>query len=235
MKNVILFDLGNTLIRYYERSEFPEILRESITNVYNYLNLEGKTNFQDVWQRVKDEDHESKDYQVRPLEGRLTRIFELVDPPEGFMMDLCRCFMNPIFSRSRIYDDTPASLSDLKAQGLRIAIVSNTAWGSPAELWRDEIKRFNLHKYVDFSVFCRDVGWRKPSERIFEFTLKKMNVSPEQCIFVGDDPRWDIIGPRNVGIEAILIDRRGVFQNIEEQRITSLRELCDRLEFVKHI
>jgi len=230
MKDVILFDLGNTLVRYYEKSEFPEILRESITEVYNYLNLAGKVDLQDVWQRVKDEDHESKDYQVRPLEDRLVRIFELVDPSEDFMMVLCRCFMKPIFGRSRIYDDTLASLSDLKAMGFRMAIVSNTAWGSPAELWREEIKRFNLHKYVDFNVFCRDVDWRKPSERIFEFTLKKMNVSAEQCIFVGDDPRWDIIGPRNVGIGAILIDRKGVFQNIEEQRITSLRELSDRLK-----
>ena len=228
MKNVILFDLGNTLVRYYERSEFHEILRESIIDVYNYLNLASKVSLQDVWQRVKDEDHESKDYQVRPLEGRLARIFDLVDPSEDFMMVLCRCFMKPIFGRSRIYDDTLASLSDLKAMGFRMAIVSNTAWGSPAELWREEIKRFSLHKYVDFDIFCRDVGWRKPSERIFEFALKKMNVSPEQCIFVGDDPRWDIIGPRNVGIEAILIDRKGVFQNIGEQRITSLRELSDK-------
>jgi putative hydrolase of the HAD superfamily len=228
MKNVILFDLGNTLVRYYERSEFHEILRESIIDVYNYLNLASKVSLQDVWQRVKDEDHESKDYQVRPLEGRLARIFDLVDPSEDFMMVLCRCFMKPIFGRSRIYDDTLASLSDLKAMGFRMAIVSNTAWGSPAELWREEIKRFSLHKCVDFDIFCRDVGWRKPSERIFEFALKKMNVSPEQCIFVGDDPRWDIIGPRNVGIEAILIDRKGVFQDIEEQRITSLRELSDK-------
>jgi len=230
MKDVILFDLGNTLVQYFERSKFPEILRESITNVYDHLNLNGKVDFNNVWQRVKDEDHESKDYQVRPLEDRLTRIFELHGPPKDFIMSLCRCFMKPIFSRSQIYDDTLSSLSDLKSMGFRMAIVSNTAWGSPAELWREEIKRFDISKYIEVDVFCRDVGWRKPSEHIFEFTLKRLNTTPDRCIFIGDDPRWDIAGPKSVGIKAILIDRNRVFQNSEEQRITKLSELCDILK-----
>jgi len=227
MKDVILFDLGNTLVQYFERSEFPEILRESITDIYDHLNLNGKVDFNNVWQRVKDEDHESKDYQVRPLEDRLTRIFELHDPSKDFVMSLCQYFMKPIFSRSQIYDDTLSSLSDLKSMGFRMAIVSNTTWGSPAELWREEIKRLDISKYIEVDVFCRDVGWRKPSEHIFKFTLKSLNTTPDRCIFIGDDPRWDIAGPKSVGIKAILIDRNGVFQNSEEQRITKLSELCD--------
>jgi len=230
MKDVILFDLGNTLVQYFERNEFPDILREAITEVYDYLNPSGKVDLNNIWKRVKDEDHESKDYQVRPLEDRLVHIFGLSNPLKDFMMTLCRCFMKPIFSRSQIYDDTLQSLSDLKSVGFRIAIVSNTTWGSPAELWREEIKRFNIRKYIEADIFCRDVGWRKPSERIFEFTLKKLNTTPDRCIFVGDDPRWDIAGPKAVGIEAILIDRKEVFNSSEEQRITNLTELCDVLK-----
>jgi putative hydrolase of the HAD superfamily len=228
MKNVILFDLGNTLVQYFERNEFPEILKEAITEVYDYLNL--TVDLHDIWQRVKDEDHESKDYRVRPLEDRLARIFELDNPSKDFIMTLCQYFMKPIFTRSQIYDDTLSSLSELKSMGFKMAIVSNTTWGSPAELWREEIKRFNLHKYFEINVFCRDVGWRKPSERIFEFTLNSLNTTPDRCIFVGDDPRWDIAGPNAVGIKAILIDRNGMYQNTEERRVSNLSELCDILK-----
>jgi len=37
MKSTVLFDLGGTLARYFEKSEFPEILKQAITEVQNYL------------------------------------------------------------------------------------------------------------------------------------------------------------------------------------------------------
>ena len=111
-----------------------------------------------------------------------------------------------------------------------MAIVSNTTWGSPAILWREEIERLGLSKYVDTIVFCRDVGWRKPARQIFEFTLEKLQALPQYCIFVGDDPRWNLVGPRAIGIEAVLIDRRGATQDAGEKPIKSLHELAGRLQ-----
>ena len=96
------------------------------------------------------------------------------------------------------------------------------------------MERLDLRAYMDAVVFCRDVGWRKPAKEIFEFTLKKLLALPHQCIFVGDDPRWDLVGPRAVGIETILIDRQGVMQHVEEEPkpIKSLNELLDKLQLV---
>jgi len=37
MKDTVLFDLGNTLVYYFERHEFPGILKQAITEVQNYL------------------------------------------------------------------------------------------------------------------------------------------------------------------------------------------------------
>jgi hypothetical protein len=36
MKNTVLFDLGGTLAQYFERFEFPGILKQAITEVQNY-------------------------------------------------------------------------------------------------------------------------------------------------------------------------------------------------------
>ena len=33
MWNTVLFDLGNTLVAYYERHEFPAFLRQAISHV----------------------------------------------------------------------------------------------------------------------------------------------------------------------------------------------------------
>jgi len=232
MKKVVLFDLGNTLIQYYGRAEFPDILKQAIGGVQEYLRDEGIPNpsTESIWQRVEEDNHEVEDHRVRPLEGRLIRIFQLDNPSDEVVMGACRRFMKPIFAIARRYDDALPVLKELGEMGIRRAIVSNTAWGSPAVLWREELARFGLDKHVDAAFFCRDAGWRKPARQIFDFILDKLQEKPEDCIFVGDDPRWDLVGPRAVGIEAVLINRQGTMEDLREKPIKNLHELINRLD-----
>jgi putative hydrolase of the HAD superfamily len=233
MKRAVLFDLGGTLVRYFEKREYPGILEQAIAGVQGHLQDKGLFGVSPevVWRRVKVEDREARDHRVRPLEGRLVRIFQLDDAvrSDELVRTMCRRFMEPIFARGRCYDDTLPTLRRLRSEGVKTAIVSNTPWGSPADLWREEVERFGLDVYVDAIVFCRDVGWRKPARQIFEFTLQELQALPQDCVFVGDDPRWDVVGPRAVGIEAILIDRRGTTPDAEKDPIQNLHQLWNRL------
>jgi len=79
--------------------------------------------------------------------------------------------------------------------------------GFTVELWRRELQCLGLAQYFDAQVFCRDVGWRKPAKTIFESAIKALGTQPGECLFVGDDPRWDIVGARSAGMEAVLLDR----------------------------
>jgi putative hydrolase of the HAD superfamily len=208
-----VFDLGNTLVRYFDRDEFPGILKAAITEVRDHLAAEGLLTVSPelMWERVRQEDHGSPGNRVYPLEDRLGRIFGLAESTlqEPLANALCRAFMKPIFARAQVYEDVVPTLDQLRAQGLKTAIVSNTPWGSPAGLWREELERLGLAGRVDETVLCGDVGWRKPDRRIFEFALGKMQAQPADCLFVGDHPRWDVEGPLAVGIDAVLIDRTG--------------------------
>ena len=232
-KTTILFDLGGTLADYYDMFDFLSILGQAIRAVQSYLKDKGLLTVtpEMITTRVREEDHESPDYQSRPLEERLTRIFGLKASvaTDELLMEMCDRFMTPIFARGRCYEDTLPTLKELRLRRLRSAIVSNTSWGSPAILWRAEIRRLGLDPYLDAVVLDRDVGWRKPSERIFEFALKNLGVRPVDCLFVGDEPKWDVIGPRAVGIEAVLIDRKGTRVGVDERPIKSLNELTSRL------
>ena len=232
MLDTVLFDLGNTLVGYYGRADFPAILEQAIAGVQAYLRQRGllDTPPQDLWQRVQDENREAVDHRVRPLEGRLARIFGLDPvPATDVILAMCRCFLQPIFARACLYEDTLPVLRRLRAAGCRIAVVSNSPWGSPAELWREELERLGLRAHVDAAVFCGDVGWRKPARQIFEFTLEKLQARPEQCLFVGDDPRWDLVGPQALGMEAVLIDRHAALRDAGEASIHGLGELEGRL------
>lgn len=237
VKRAVLFDLGGTLVQYFEKSEFPGILMQAITEVQGYLRREGLLNIssESMWRKVQEEDYEAKDYSVRPLEERLARIFQLdaAVRTNELLMTICRLFMKPIFARGQCYEDSLSVLRELRLRRFKTGIVSNTTWGSPAILWREEIKRLGLDKLVDTAVFCRDTGWRKPARQVFQLTLRNLHLNPQDCVFVGDDPRWDLIGPRAVGIKAVLIDRQGVFQDAEEEPIKNLYELLDRPQLLQ--
>ncbi len=202
MKEFVLFDLGNTLVRYYDLPDYPPILRVAVGEVASFLGAETD------WARVAVEDFEAKDFQVRPLAGRLGRIFPDAAWSDETALEACRRFMKPIFALAHIYDDVLPILAALRERSIQTAIVSNTPWGSPAALWREEMARLALAEAVDTLVFCPDCGWRKPARPIFDLALQKLGATPGQCLFIGDDPRWDIVGPQALGIDAALIDRR---------------------------
>ncbi len=234
MRDTVLLDLGGTLAEYYSREEFPGVLRRCITCVCERLAALGiaQTTAEDVWPRVAQENHEGKDLQVRPLEGRLARIFELDGAAiaEDVMAGLCRAFLGPILALARVYDDAVPALQQVRDLGARTALVSNTPWGSPGGLWREEVSRLGLRPCLDADVFCTDVGWRKPDRRIFEFALRRMGAGPEQCLFVGDHPVWDVEGARAVGIEAVLVTREAAAPAGDAKVISSLVALPRLLE-----
>ncbi len=236
----VLFDLGGTLVRYYEREEFPVILREAIASVARYLQEESlpipPTDV--VMRATTEENHEAPDHSVRPMELRLTRIFRLDDrletlrsgqDRERIISGMCRAFMEPIFSRSSVYPDARQALEWVRKKGYATLIVSNTSWGSPREVWEEEIARHGLTGLVDGFLCCRDVGWRKPAPAIFHEALRRTGAAPTEAVFVGDDPRWDIAGPLACGITPVLVDRDGKHSGAYEISIRTLSELPEVL------
>ena len=233
MPEAMLFDLGNTLVSYFYQAEFPAILRVGVLAVRDYLREQEMLHVDPevMWQAVRAEDHEAEDHRVRPLEGRLARIFQL-EPDEMARVagELCRRFTAPIFARGHCYKDTLPTLQALRAKGYQLAVVSNTPWGSPGALWREELRRLELDPWLDVLVFCTDACCRKPAPPIFQLALAHLQVKPKRCLFVGDDPRWDLAGPRAMGMDTCLIDRQSMVQDTSTASIQNLHELMTVLQ-----
>ena len=231
IRDAVIFDLGNTLVSYYTREQWPGILEKAIEAVSACLRERGRgvPEAAEVPRRVQAESHESEDYRVRPLEERLACIFGLgpAHAAPSDLMVLCRRFLAPIFALARRYDDALPVLAELRQRGVRTGILSNTPWGSPAELWREELDRHGLLTAVDEVVFCRDVGYCKPARQPFEYILARLGVTVDRALFVGDGPRWDIAGPRAIGMDAVLIDREGTGVTADAPVIRTLTELLD--------
>lgn len=215
------------MANYYRREEFPPLLREAIGLVAERLAREHDlvVDAETLRRRVSEEDHEQKGLEVRPLEGRLSRIFGI---DVGMANTLCGTFMEPIFRRGRLFDDALATLDELRDRGLRTGLISNTPWGSPARLWRDELSRLGLASRLHRATFCVEVGWRKPDRRIFEAALGEMGLTAGDCLYVGDNPKWDRTGPEGVGMASVLVER-GDFVPDGGATVRDLRSLLRRL------
>mgnify|MGYP002682197631 FL=1 len=229
----LLFDYGNTLVAYFTRAEQHAVLEAAHREVSARLKASGllRVSWDTLWPRVLKHNKEADDCHVQPLIGRLARIYDLdlESLNDDLADDLCRGWLKPVFAHGRLYEDTIPALNELRAKGYQTAIVSNTPWGSPGDIWRGEIERHGLKERMDEVVFCTDCGWRKPARQIFEYTLDRLGLGPEECLFVGDDPGWDIAGPRAVGMSAVLVDRDGKMQDSGEGSISSLAQLMERL------
>ena len=228
----VLFDLGNTLVAYYRASDFAPILRESIDGVCDFL-AERKSVVADrdrAFQHALEVNIEDPAYRVRPLAGRLLEIFakhELVDADLSAMSDI---FLRPIFRLGTLDAHALPTLAAIRRKGIRTAIVSNTPWGSPGERWTEELARHGLTEAVDATVFCVDVGWRKPAPQIFQHALSLLDVDARDSVFVGDDPRQDVAGAEQSGLRAILIDPREAVPDAPHRTIHSLTELLPLLD-----
>jgi putative hydrolase of the HAD superfamily len=228
----VLFDLGNTLVSYYQPADFMPILRRSLdacllTLGHSPLGHEAQTA---LVHRALEMNQERADLAVWPLEERLRVLFSHYTPDTTLTDRLCGAFLEPIFATARVSRDALQILTSLKRMGLKTAIVSNTPWGSSGHAWRSELARHGL--LADAVVFCTDVGWRKPHPTPFRRALEMLDVAAKEAVFVGDDPVWDVEGANSAGVRPILLATRAHPSN--PAQVTVAASLPDVLAKIEH-
>jgi putative hydrolase of the HAD superfamily len=102
------------------------------------------------------------------------------------------------------YDESVDVLRELRGHGLRLAICSNWDWDLA-----EAVDEAGLTGLVETVVSSAWAGARKPHPLIFEHTLGKLGVRAEETLFVGDTWGPDVVGPRNVGMTPLYLQRDG--------------------------
>jgi HAD superfamily hydrolase (TIGR01509 family) len=94
-------------------------------------------------------------------------------------------------------------LSELKAAGYRVGILSNTIGGHWVQHWTDT---HGFRPYVDAVVVSDEIGIRKPRPEIFLTTLERLRIDdPARAVMVGDTLAHDIVGAQRVGMRTVLV------------------------------
>lgn len=106
--------------------------------------------------------------------------------------------------------------------GLAMGIVSN---GETGQQWR-KLRRSGMLSHFGTVLISEETGLRKPDRRAFELAARNLNVTSEECAFIGDNIEADYQGSEAAGMLPILIDRDGKASGRGLRAVASLRDVA---------
>jgi putative hydrolase of the HAD superfamily len=121
---------------------------------------------------------------------------------------------------SNVPQETLNVLGILRRRGKKIGLIGNAdvmeiaAWG-----------RSPLAPLFDTVVFSCQLGRVKPEREIYEACMAELQVSPNECVFVGDGGMRELEGARQPGIITVMIT--GIIKEIWPDKIEERKKHAD--------
>lgn len=218
----VLFDLGNTLAL----PDWPRIMSVAA----GALPPLGEAELQRRMSRVLVEADQSEDFLRDVAEGSLAPGWEFRNLCRGLGLDGDR--LDGLVSElmrehekkhlwSALNREAPPLLGELKREGMRLAVISNSPDGRVEEL----VRLLGVGDYFDLCVDSLRVGYAKPDPRIFSEAVARLEVEPAGAVYVGDSYAQDVAGARQARLRAVLYDPYDLRPGPGVVRIHSLKEL----------
>ena len=142
----------------------------------------------------------------------------LREPDEECFETIYARFADP--ASWRLFPDAVPAIQALRRVGVRVGIVSN--FDSRLECLCDGL---GLSGLLAFVVYSAQVGFAKPSRRIFEAAVRAAGTQAARCLVVGDSLDEDVAGARAAGCQALLLDRSR--RHDGPHVVHSLMDICD--------
>ena len=158
--------------------------------------------------------------------GRVVR--ETLDVPDGAPFDACFEELFAHFATPdawRVHADVRPALAELRARGVRLAVVSNFDRRLGGIL-----TGLGLAASFDVVLASTAVGAAKPAVAIFARAIADLGVDAAHALHAGDGLREDVHGARAAGLRAVLVDRTGE-QNVPPD-VPVVRTLVELLPLV---
>jgi putative hydrolase of the HAD superfamily len=209
----VLFDLDDTLIDWSGlTADYPVFMRPHLENVYDYLSEQGHPlpdcdAFCECYlNTVIDHWREAKKTWNAVNFGRVLVDFCTTLGLDVSQIDfqgvMCAYDAKPI-PDVVLFADTIPVLKALRHQDYKIGLVTN----SMLPMWmRDvELQAYEIIDYFDMRITSGDTGFIKPHPFIYQKALELLDVAPNEAVFVGDRPDYDIAGANDAGLTSVLM------------------------------
>ena len=131
--------------------------------------------------------------------------------------------------------DAIATLTALRARGIKVGVLSNTLWSR--EFHEAVFERDGLLSLIDGAVYSSEIPFTKPHPEAFACAMASVGVTdPTRAVFVGDRPFEDIHGSKSVGMRGVLVPHSDIPTNqrgqVEGEPDAVIHRLLDLLPLV---
>jgi putative hydrolase of the HAD superfamily len=104
----------------------------------------------------------------------------------------------------------------------KVGLISNFTY---APVVYSSLRRLGLSEFFNVIEVSGENGFRKPHKKIFEDALKRLQVKPEESVYIGDSPLEDIKGASSVGFKTIFVSSQ--FYTLKD-----LGDSCQKPDFI---
>jgi putative hydrolase of the HAD superfamily len=205
----VLFDLFGTLLLVEDEFYIPCLRKLHKFLVRNGINVSFE-DFSRVYFQVRNEIYaateeslEEPHFRVR-ISQTLRRLGYNLNDYDRIVIGATDAFARKFMDYVQLDEDAIDVLQKLREE-YKLGLVTNIA--IPDCAWK-LLEKFSLKKFFDVIVISGEVNRRKPSPEIFQKALNALGVIAPKAVFIGDMPNLDIKGAKNVGINAVLIERK---------------------------
>lgn len=210
--DIISLDLFNTLVyvdrgsfdlgSHMERAllEFPELqqkipqvpLNDIVTDYYGAIR-----------QKIHDKDTDKEFRNDNVLFDILKQYIEITPDITTLAYKIIKFYFESALPLIHPFPGLAETLDYLKEKEYTLVLASNHSWAQNG--W-DILHKYELVDYFDRIIFSGDIGWRKPSPKVFSAALSGLSYrSKDHIIHIGDEIEADIKGALQFGIRALWI------------------------------
>lgn len=197
MVKAIIFDFGNVICRFDMRLFVGKI--EPLTTI--------------PASRMREVLHKSFDLGREYETGRITsdQFFQQIS--QRYALSISR--QDFVHAFTDVFTPIPSTLQLIQTlkPSYKLGLLSNT------NEWHYEhvIRRYDVYPLFDAVTLSFEVGAMKPAEKIYRDALTKLDVGPDDCIYI-DDLQENLDGAAQLGI-------RGILYTSHEELVSALRDL----------
>jgi HAD superfamily hydrolase (TIGR01509 family) len=141
------------------------------------------------------------------------------EPRPELVREMVKADRELLVANTRLFDDAVPFLENLRARGIKVAIVSNCT-----ENTRPMLVALGVDALTDVLVLSCEVGAAKPAAKIFRYALDRLGAAAEAAVFV-DDQAIFCAGSVAAGIDAVQIVRGELDGTVPAARTAVVRSL----------
>ncbi len=208
----MLFDLDDTIVAF--KAVADTVWKEVCEKYAEYLptcdteELYTTINSVRRWYWGDPERHKEGRHRIEKTRRKIVRnAFKRLEMDNHSLAhEIADAYSTQRLEAMHLFPGAKETLTYLTDHGVSLTLVTN----GPGPYQRAKIERFDLERFFSSILIEGELGYGKPERKIYLRALEELGLEPEEVWSVGDNLKWEVEAPQQLGIYSVWHDyKRG--------------------------